>query len=71
MTLSTPRLLTPIQWGAQNEWSRPKSYRLFRNLPDELKVKVGNRVYVSESALSSWLASGGQLTRKCETNGQG
>ena len=61
MTLTTPRLLTPIQWGSQNDWSSHKSYRLFRALPEKLKVKVGNRVYVSESALAGWLASGGQL----------
>ena len=61
MTLSTPRLLTPMQWGSQNNWSRPKSYRLFKNLPKELKVKVGNRLYVSETALTLWLSAGGNL----------
>ena len=64
MTLTTPRLLTPIQWGSQNDWSRPKSYRLFKDLPDFLKARIGNRVYVIESALSAWLASGGKLRQE-------
>jgi len=64
MTLATPRLLTPMQWGSQNNWSRPKSYRLFKDLPDHLKVMIGGRLYVSESALAAWLSSGGQLNQR-------
>ena len=59
MTLVAPRLITPAQWAQQNSWSRAKSYRLVKQLPNEIKVELGGRVYVNEQALTAWLAAGG------------
>lgn len=56
---TAPRLLTAQQWAAINGWSYQKAARLLRQLPVELKVTVGNRVYANEQALTAWLAAGG------------
>jgi hypothetical protein len=56
---TAPRLLTAHQWAEMNGWSYPKAYRLMRQLPAEIKVTVGNRVYANEQALTAWLAAGG------------